>query len=367
MFFRVVLGVLGGWMLGLVLLLSLARPVTSLPSPYIAVLEQHPRSAGASHFSLHIITTTGQPMRTLGTLQTERLFSHELRWEPEGRAVTIRDRFSGLAWKAPLHGELGALGTEEALQPRPSQNYLTIYRYRDENTHRILPPAPPGQATGVQNAIITSGVLSPDGQHIAYSLASLKDPDNSELYLWKADGSGQPLRLTHHPERDHEPLWSPDGAWLMFTSYRHGHSDLFRIRPNGSDLAPITQDLSVEYLPSWSADGHWVLFSRPPGHLLRVPASGGQPELLYSSARGSFVEQVEWSPPFDLPWRWVPLMICGSLLAEPGDLGAPEPDLRSSLFAVFGKGGSIHANSTLGGSAAGVGYFAKPGLERSGP
>ena len=43
------------------------------------------------------------------------------------------------------------------------------------------------------------------------------DLDNWEIYAINADGSNH-VRLTHHPEVDRYPCWSPDGTKIAFTS-----------------------------------------------------------------------------------------------------------------------------------------------------
>lgn len=67
---------------------------------------------------------------------------------------------------------------------------------------------------------------SPDGRWLAFSQA---DSDfNNEVYLALADVSGadpaapgvQPFNLTRHPDDDVNPVWSPDGRKLAFTSRR---------------------------------------------------------------------------------------------------------------------------------------------------
>ena len=60
--------------------------------------------------------------------------------------------------------------------------------------------------------------LSPDNRFVAYS--SRRD-GNFDLYVASSDGSRREERLTHHPDRDREPVWSPDGQHILFDR-RHG-------------------------------------------------------------------------------------------------------------------------------------------------
>jgi Tol biopolymer transport system component len=48
---------------------------------------------------------------------------------------------------------------------------------------------------------------SPDGNWIAFS--SNRDSGDWEIYVMRADGSGEPRRLTDVPGWDREPDWGP--------------------------------------------------------------------------------------------------------------------------------------------------------------
>ena len=86
------------------------------------------------------------------------------------------------------------------------------------------------------------------------------------------------------------PEYSPDGAWIYFNgeigARPPGHSQLFRMRPDGQGVEQLTHDERVNWFPHLSPDGRWMLYlSYPPGTLghpanreviLRIaPAEGG--------------------------------------------------------------------------------------------
>jgi Tol biopolymer transport system component len=57
------------------------------------------------------------------------------------------------------------------------------------------------------------------------------------------------------------PRWSPDGTWIAFLGGGQLSHHIYRIRPDGSDLARLSrQDGNVGYL-QWSPDGAWLLFT----------------------------------------------------------------------------------------------------------
>ncbi|WP_136481282.1 S41 family peptidase [Cognatitamlana onchidii] len=62
---------------------------------------------------------------------------------------------------------------------------------------------------------------SPDSNWLAYSLNDLDF--NREVYIHSADNSKEPVNISMHPKRDTDPVWSPDGKKLMFSSNRNNN------------------------------------------------------------------------------------------------------------------------------------------------
>ena len=60
-------------------------------------------------------------------------------------------------------------------------------------------------------------------------------------------------QLTSDSAIDRMPRWSPDGNWVACFSNRSGRLELWKIRPDGSDLQQLTED-GAGYL-AWAPDG----------------------------------------------------------------------------------------------------------------
>lgn len=90
---------------------------------------------------------------------------------------------------------------------------------------------------------------SPDGEWVVFY--SLVQPDEGDLYVQRSDGTGL-RQVTSDAARDRVPRWSPDGTWIACFSDRSGRLELWKIRPDGSDLQQLTEG-GGSYL-AWSPD-----------------------------------------------------------------------------------------------------------------
>ena len=74
------------------------------------------------------------------------------------------------------------------------------------------------------------------------------------------DGAGR-RRLMDDVFRDRGPIWTADGAWLVFYSNRGGRYDLWKIRPDGTGLRRFTASATGEDDPTnprLSPDGRTI-------------------------------------------------------------------------------------------------------------
>lgn len=119
--------------------------------------------------------------------------------------------------------------------------------------------------------------ISPDGATIIFSWQN---------DLWSVPrAGGMATRLTVHASIDSRPVWYRDGSRLAFASGRYGSTDVFTMKPDGTDLRRVTFDSSSEIPTSVSPDGRYIygqtnLWSR--GDLFRVPTTGGDLQRLTS-------------------------------------------------------------------------------------
>jgi len=84
-------------------------------------------------------------------------------------------------------------------------------------------------------------------------------PTRSELYIAGPDGRNA-RKLAAGLELDYNASFSADGAWVVFTSERHGSSDIFRVRANGMDVERLTDNPAFDDQGALSPDGSLLAF-----------------------------------------------------------------------------------------------------------
>jgi TolB protein len=135
---------------------------------------------------------------------------------------------------------------------------------------------------------------SPDGQRIAYH-------KSYQVYIANADGSDARRVETGRPF-NFVPLWSPDGAELLFLSGEHYDCHLCLVRADGADLRKLADRGGyrgvIDFLdvpdfhggssdtPVWSADGRAVFYT----------AQVGRNVELFRGTRDGKVEQLTETP-----------------------------------------------------------------------
>jgi serine/threonine protein kinase len=138
--------------------------------------------------------------------------------------------------------------------------------------------------------------LSRDGQRAA---AGLLDADGRQSDIWLIDLSrGSKSRLTFDPQSDGDPVWSPDGSRILFSSNRKGdgHVHLYTTSVSGAGDDQLLLAADADDVPSgWSRDGQNILFMRFTSHthvgvwLRSLSGEAQAMPLMQSAAFGQFL------------------------------------------------------------------------------
>ncbi len=103
-----------------------------------------------------------------------------------------------------------------------------------------------------------SALAAPDSREIV-AYATLR-PSNLDLYLFEAPGR-EPRRLTADPGFDYNPVFSPEGRWVVFCSERRGNPDLYALDlESGGEPRLLAESEAMEDAPAFSPDGRVLAF-----------------------------------------------------------------------------------------------------------
>jgi Tol biopolymer transport system component len=155
-----------------------------------------------------------------------------------------------------------------------------------------------GQATGEEHP-----QFSPDSTKVARVVT---DTASGTSNLWVTDlVSGNSSKITYGTGRSGDPVWSPDGQYIVFASNRNGTADLYLKRADGSGEERLILKTDREKVPtSWSRDGFLMFQSAQDGTgtdlwVLPHPEAGNSKPVPYlqtkaDELRGQFSPDGKW-------------------------------------------------------------------------
>ena len=210
---------------------------------------------------------------------------------PDGRqvAVSIRTVTEVAVWILDLiRGSLTKLTTGgEAMAGSwtPDGQHIAFWWLRDGLGHVAWQRA---DGTGAPETLASGALIpvswSPDG----HRLALLKDGDIWEVTVGRAQPAA--ARVTHTPEEERSPEFSPDGRWLAYASNKTGRFEVY-LRSAGASTPVTLASLAGGASPVWNPRGRELYFVAP-------RESGGQRLMAVAVADDGILPPV---PLFDLP------------------------------------------------------------------
>jgi eukaryotic-like serine/threonine-protein kinase len=118
--------------------------------------------------------------------------------------------------------------------------------------------------------------LSPDGKRI---VVWRRDPVDANQDIWILEWqSNVQKRLTFDPSIDDNPVWSPDGLRIGFTSLQKGTTAIYLKNAAGVEQeTPLVETKDAQWMEDWSKDGKYIAADFGQGQnadLYAIPLSG---------------------------------------------------------------------------------------------
>ncbi len=304
----------------------------------------------------------GGNVREIARLLQARLLAHP-RWSPDGKTLAI----SGGAQQAGEPQSILLMDADgrnaRALKPFRDVGFISAVAWL--NAREILysqAESVVGDSAGSSANFIRQDIHGGAARPVFWSphsclLLDLAGPDRivfdarsprQNLRELDLDGRGPVRWLSRGNGTDRQPVFTPDGAWVAFSSNRSGNLDLWAISTADGTVRHLTDDEAEDWDPGFSPDGR---------HLLWSSNRTGPFEIWIANADGSGARQLSRdgadaeNPTATRDGRWVvyksghptgrglwkihPDGTGASRLVE-GNIGLPEvsPDGRHALYRV---------------------------------
>jgi TolB protein len=166
--------------------------------------------------------------------------------------------------------------------------------------------------------ITISPRYSPNGRYIVYTSYRTGRP---HLYL-KDTKTKKIYKLTTFSGLNIAPAWHPDSRHLAVTLSKDGNPDIYIIDIRGRIKKRLTQGPGINVSPTWSPDGKRIAF---------VSDRSGGPQIYVMDVRTMSVKRITYSGKYNTDPQWSP---CGDRIVYTG-----QSEGHFQIFTISPEGG----------------------------
>ena len=218
-----------------------------------------------------------------------------------------------------LTGEKGIFQTRLAfVRPGPGGKEIYISDYDGKNLKKVVS----------NGSINLSPQWSPDGRWLLYT--SFKD-GNPAFYM-KNLQTGREIRVTNYPGINIGARWSPDGRKIALTLSIAGNPEIYIIDLRRRTLTRLTHSDAIDVSPTWSPDGRRIAF---------VSDRAGNPHIYVMDSNGKNLRRLTFKGRFNASPDWSPRgdrIVFSRLEGGKFDIWAINPDTGEEEKLTYGPG-----------------------------
>ncbi len=234
----------------------------------------------------------------------------------------IIHRFSNRVMKA-LTGEEGIFETKLAfVSTRTGNKEIYICDYDGYNLRQIT----------MNGAINISPQWSPNGKWLLFT--SFKD---GEPFLYRKNVfNGVEHKISRFPGINIGGRWSPSGREIAFTLSKDGNPELYLLDLWSGRLKRLTQNWGIDVSPTWSPDGKKIAF---------VSDISGKPNIYVMRRDGTNVKRLTYKGKYNTSPAWSPKgdrIAFSRLEGRHFDIWTMRPDGTDQKRLTFDAGDNEH-------------------------